>query len=228
MPIKLVLADDHPLILDGLENLFRPQKDFKILARCADGETALTALREHKPDILILDLNLPVRDGLSVLREMKKEPTTTRVVVLTATLKEEELAEAVRLGVRGLVLKELAPELLVQCIRKVHAGELWLEKRSVTNALEKLLAREAGRQETAKVLTPREVEIVKLVAAGFRNAEIAKRLFISEGTIQVHLHNIYQKLNVDNRSKLTLYAHEKGLVGVLLGLFQFFSLLDSL
>jgi DNA-binding NarL/FixJ family response regulator len=212
MPITLVLADDHPLILDGLENLFRAQKDFKILARCGDGEKALAALREHKPDILILDLNLPGQDGLSVLREMKKETTKTRVVVLTATLKDEELAEAVRLGVRGLVLKELAPELLVQCIRKVHAGELWLEKRSVTNALEKLLAREAGRQETAKVLTPREVEIVKLVAMGLRNAEIAKRLFISEGTIQVHIHNIYQKLNLDNRTKLTLYAHEKGLV----------------
>ena len=228
MPIKLVLADDHPLILDGLENLFRPQKDFNILARCSDGDEALKALRKYKPDILILDLNLPGRDGLSVLREMKKETTTTRVVVLTATLKDEELAEAVRLGVRGLVLKELAPELLVQCIRKVHAGELWLEKRSVTKALEKLLAREAGRQETAKVLTPREVEIVKLVAMGLRNAEIAKRLFISEGTIQVHIHNIYQKLNLDNRSKLTLYAHEKGLVGVLACLVQLLSLLDFL
>jgi DNA-binding NarL/FixJ family response regulator len=94
----------------------------------------------------------------------------------------------------------------------VHAGELWLEKRSVTNALEKLLQREAGQREIAQLLTPREIEIVKQVAAGLRNIEIAKRLFISEGTVKMHLHNIYQKLGVDSRINLTRYAQEKGLV----------------
>jgi DNA-binding NarL/FixJ family response regulator len=136
----------------------------------------------------------------------------TRVVILTATLDEEGLAEAVRLGVRGLVLKELAPKLLVQCIRKVHAGELWLEKRSVSSALEKLLQRESARNEAAQVLTLREIEIIKQVAAGLRNTEIGKKLFISEGTVKIHLHNIYQKLGVDSRTKLARYAQEKGLV----------------
>ncbi|MBI2351900.1 MAG: response regulator transcription factor, partial [Deltaproteobacteria bacterium] len=96
--------------------------------------------------------------------------------------------------------------------RQVHAGELWLEKRSVSNALEKLLQREAGQREAAQRLTPREIEIVKQVAAGLRNTEIAKRLFISEGTVKMHLHNIYQKLGVDSRTKLTRYAQEKGFV----------------
>jgi DNA-binding NarL/FixJ family response regulator len=155
---------------------------------------------------------MPGTDGLSLLRGMKKEKLSTRVVLLTGALDEEELAEAVRLGVRGLVLKEMAPKLLVQCIRQVHAGELWLEKRSVTNALEKLLQREAGQREIAQLLTPREIEIVKQVAAGLRNIEIAKRLFISEGTVKMHLHNIYQKLGVDSRINLTRYAQEKGLV----------------
>jgi len=212
MPITLVLSDDHPLILDGMENLFRLEKDFKVVARCLDGELAFKAVRKHKPDVLVLDIRMPGTDGLSLLRQMKKEKLSTRVVLLTGELDEEELAEAVRLGVRGLVLKEMAPKLLVQCIRQVHAGELWLEKRSVTNALEKLLQREAAQREVAQLLTPREIEIVKQVAAGLRNTEIGKRLFISEGTVKMHLHKIYRKLGVDSRINLTRYAQEKGLV----------------
>ena len=212
MPITLVIADGRPLILNGMENLFRLEKDFKVVARCLDGEEAVKAVRKHKPDVLVLDIRMPGTDGLSLLRGMRKEKLSTRVVLLTGALDEDELAEAVRLGVRGLVLKEMAPKLLVQCIRQVHAGELWLEKRSVTSALEKLLQREAGQREVALLLTPREIEIVKQVAAGLRNIEIAKRLFISEGTVKMHLHNIYQKLGVDSRTKLTRYAQEKGLV----------------
>ena len=212
MPITLVISDDHPLILNGLENLFRLEKDFKVAARCLDGEETVKAVRKHKPDVLVLDIRMPGTDGLSVLRQMKKEKLSTRVVLLTGVLDEEELAEAVRLGVRGLVLKEMAPKLLVQCIRQVHAGELWLEKRSVTSALEKLLQREAGQREVAQLLTPREIEIVKQVVAGLRNIEIGKRLFISEGTVKMHLHNIYQKLGVDSRINLTRYAQGKGLV----------------
>jgi DNA-binding NarL/FixJ family response regulator len=212
MPISVIIADDHPLILDAMENLFRLEKDIKVIGRCLDGDQAIKAVRRHKPDILVLDIQMPAKDGLMVLREMRKEKLSTRVVILTATLDEEGLTEAVRLGVRGLVLKELAPKLLVECIRQVHAGELWLEKRSVTSALEKLLQRETARNEAAQVLSPREIEIIKQVAAGLRNIEIGKKLFISEGTVKMHLHNIYQKLDVDSRTKLARYAQENGLV----------------
>ncbi len=212
MSITLILADDHALILDGLEKLFHLEKDFKIVARCLDGEETLAALRKHKPEILILDIRMPGKGGLAVLQAMRDENITTPVVLLTAGVDEEEVVEAIRLGIRGLMLKELAPKLLIQCVRKVHAGGLWLEKHSVATALQKLIRRESGRQEAAQVLTPREIEIVKQVAGGFRNIEIAKRLFISEGTVKMHLHNIYQKLNLDNRTKLTLYAQEKDLV----------------
>jgi len=212
MPITLVIADDHPLILDAMENLFRLEKDLKVVARCLDGEAALRAVRRYQPDILVLDIQMPAKDGLVVLREMRKEKLPTRVVILTATLDQEGLADAVRFGVRGLVLKELAPKLLVECIRKVQAGELWLERRSVSSTLEKLLQRESARSEAAQVLSPREIEIIKQVAAGLRNMEIGKKLFISEGTVKIHLHHIYQKLGVDSRTKLTRYAQENGLV----------------
>jgi len=212
MPITLVIADDHPLILDAMENLFPLEKDLKVVARCLNGDGALQAVRRNHPDILVLDIQMPAKDGLVVLREMRKEKLPTRVVILTATLNEEGLTEALRLGVRGLVLKELAPKLLVHCIRKVHAGELWLEKRSVTSALEQLLRRESERNGVAQLLTPREIEIIKQVAAGLRNTEIGEKLFISEGTVKMHLHHIYQKLGVDSRTKLTRYAQENGLV----------------
>ncbi|OGB88272.1 MAG: DNA-binding response regulator [candidate division NC10 bacterium RIFCSPLOWO2_12_FULL_66_18] len=212
MPISLVLADDHPIILDGLEMLFRAEQDFQVLARCVNGEETIQAVRQHRPDILILDIRMPGKDGLAVLREVKKDSLPTRAVLLTVGLDEDDLLEAIRLGVRGVVLKEMAPQMLVQCVRKVHAGEQWLEKRSVGRALEKMLLREAGERQVAGVLTPRELEIVRMVAAGLRNKEIAESLSISEGTVKIHLHHIYEKLHLGGRLELALYAQERGLV----------------
>ncbi len=212
MPIGLVLADDHPIILDGLDHLFRQEGDFKVLARCRDGEETLQAVRKHRPDVLILDLRMPGKDGLAVLREVRKEKLPTRVVLLTAEMSDAEALEAIRLRVNGVVLKEMAPQLLVKCIRKVHAGGQWWEKRSLGRAMETMLRREAGEREIAGVLTPRELQIVRLVASGLHNKEIADKLGISEGTVKIHLHHIYEKLHVDGRLELTLYAQDKGLV----------------
>jgi DNA-binding NarL/FixJ family response regulator len=211
MPITLVLSDDHPIVLRGLETILEAEPDFEVLANCLDGEQTLNAVRQYKPDILVLDIRMPGKDGLTVLREMRTEKLATNVVLLTAEVDEGELTEAVSLGVRGLVLKELAAKLIVQCLRQVHAGELWLEKRSVSSALEKLLQGQAGKLEAAQVLTPREIEIVRQVAIGLHNTEVAKRLFISEGTVKMHLHNIYEKLHLDSRIKLSRYAQQKGL-----------------
>jgi DNA-binding NarL/FixJ family response regulator len=212
MPIRRILADDHPLILDGLENLFRLEPDFQVLARCTDGAETLNTVRRHRPDILILDIRMPRRDGLEVAREMRKEELPTRVILLTAELDERQMLEATRLGVNGVVLKEMAPQLLVQCVRKVYAGEQWIEKRSAARIMEKMLRREAGALEGATILTPHVIAMVRMVAEGLRNKEIADKLQISEGTVKVHLHNIYGKLNVDSRIALFRYAQERGLV----------------
>lgn len=212
MAMRVVLADDHPIVLDGLETLFRMEQDIQVVARCVNGDEALQAVRQYGPDILILDIRMPGRDGLAVLREMRDEDMPTQVVLLTVALDEEETLEALRLGVRGVVLKEMAPQMLVQCVRKVHAGEQWLERRSVGRALEKLLSREAGSREVAGVLTPREIEVVRMVASGSRNKEIADRLSISEGTVKIHLHHIYEKLHLNGRLELARYAQDKGLV----------------
>jgi DNA-binding NarL/FixJ family response regulator len=211
MPIRLVLADDHPIVLDGLEQLFDLEEDFRVVARCRDGEEALTALREHQPDILVLDIRMPGRDGLEVLRAIREEQLPSRVVLLTAALQEDQLVEALRLGVGGVVLKEMAPQLLVDAVREIHTGGRWLDKSSVNRALDRLLQRDAESREAAPALTPREREIVRMVTRGLRNRAIAAQLFITEGTVKIHLHNIYQKLDVNGRLELAVYAQSKGL-----------------
>jgi two-component system, NarL family, nitrate/nitrite response regulator NarL len=212
MPIRLVLADDHPIVLDGLENLFRLEPNFLVVARCRNGEEALAAVRRHQPDVLILDIRMPGKDGLTVLRELHREQLPTKVVLLAATLEEAEALDALRLGVRGMLLKELAPQMVVRCVRKVHAGEQWIETNAFGRALHTLLEREAGERAAAGVLTPREIEMVRMVARGLRNKEMSEQLAIREGTVKIHLHHIYRKLKVENRVELTLYAQAKKLV----------------
>jgi DNA-binding NarL/FixJ family response regulator len=212
MPIRLVLADDHPLVLDGLEQLFRLSRDFAVMARCRNGDETLKALRLYRPDVLILDIRMPRGDGLEVLRLLQQEDLPTRVVVLTADLEEAQLLEALQLGAGGIVLKEMAPRLLVDAVREVHAGGRWVDKGSANRALEKLLRREEEGRAAEPSLTPRELEIVRMVARGLRNRTIAEQLQISEGTVKIHLHNIYEKLAVGGRGELAFHARSKGLV----------------
>ena len=210
-PLRLVLADDHPVVLGGLEQLLDAEVGFEIVATAGDGVAALAAVRRERPDVLVLDIRMPRLDGLGVLRELRDEGPPTATVLLTAGLDEEEVLEAVRLGVRGVVLKEMAPAVLVECLRAVGQGEVWIERRLVTRALDKLMVRHDGQREAAAVLTGREIDLVRQIARGLRNKEIARQLGITEGTVKVHLHNIYQKLGIDGRLALLRWAQERGL-----------------
>ena len=210
--ISLVLADDHPIVLAGLENMLRRERDCRVVASCVDGVEAMRAISRHSPDVAVLDLRMPRMDGLAVLRQIQKEKLATRTVLLAAVLEDDDLVEAVRLGVRGIVLKEMAPTLVVQCVREVHAGGQWLEKRSVSQAIEKLIRREEATRDMAKILTPRELQIAGAVASGLRNKEIADKLGIAEGTVKIHLHVIYEKLKIDGRMALELRMKENAMI----------------
>jgi two-component system nitrate/nitrite response regulator NarL len=212
MAITVVLADDHPIVLDALQSLFSLQPDLQVVGRCLNGAETLRAVAQHGPDILVLDLRMPNGDGLSVLREMARLKSPTRVVVLTAAVSDDDVLEAIRLGIRGLVLKESAPKALVECVRRVHAGGQYIEPRFLTRALDAAQRRDAGQRELASVLTPRELQVLRMVADGLRNRAIAQQLEISEGTVKIHLHNIYEKIDVENRVELALYARAKGFV----------------
>lgn len=212
MAIRIVIADDHPLILDGMQQLFALEPDLQVVARCAGGQEAVAVTRRLRPDILLLDVKMPGLHGLDVIRALSSEQLPTRIVLVTAGIDDHEVLEAIRLGVRGIVLKEMAPRLLVQCVRKVHAGETWLEKESVGRALEMLLRRDSPARDMRQKLTRRELEIVRMVADGLRNRDIAERLAVSEGTVKMHLHNIFDKLDIESRVELALQARDHHLV----------------
>lgn len=210
--IRLVLADDHAIVLHGLKRLFEGDPDFEVVSCCRDGAMALDAARSDDCDVLVLDLRMPGVTGLDVLRTLAGEQRRCRTVLLTAVIADDEVDEAVRLGARGVVLKEASPETLLECVRRVHQGEQWIDHETMSRSLDRAMQRESGVREAARVLTPRELEIVRMIALGLRNRAIAERLSISEGTVKIHLHNVYEKLEVDGRMALMLYAQEKQLV----------------
>ena len=206
MPIRVILADDHAIVLNGLKRLFDSDSGFAVIACCRDGDETVRAVQSHDADVLVLDMAMPGRSGLEVLRELERAPSRCRIVLLTAAISDEDLAEAVQLGAQGLVLKESEPDTLLDCVRRVHLGERLIDGATTPRA-EKRPARNSGR-----VLTPRETEIVQMVAQGLRNRIIGERLSISEGTVKIHLHNIYEKVKVNGRLELVLWAQERGVV----------------
>jgi DNA-binding NarL/FixJ family response regulator len=209
MTIRVVLVDDHPIVLDGLERLFARHADLQVVGQCADGVAALAVIRAQRPHVAVLDLRLPGKDGLSVIREVTSERGATRFLVLTAALEERQLVEILRLGA-GVMLKDAAPESLIEAVHRVHRGEQCIDPALLGSALERLIGHEDGAP-TAD-LTAREVEVIRMVAAGLQNKEIAARLGIHTGTVKIHLHHIYEKLEVSSRVQLTLLAQARGLV----------------
>ena len=210
--IRILIADDHPFILDGLEQLFRGEEDCEIVARCLNGREALQAVERYRPDVLVLDVRMPELDDIELLRIIHERQLATKVVLLTASLDDARLLEAFRLGASGLVLKESAPRLLAQSVRQVAAGEQSWNGKAIAGALRLVLQREQAFAAASSTLTPREVEVTRMVAAGLRNKEIATRLDITEGTVKFHLHGIYEKLRIDGRYALINYARDHGLV----------------
>lgn len=209
--IRIVTADDHPFILDGLDQLFRAEKDCVIVARATDGEQALRAVETERPDVLVLDVRMPRLDGIELLRRMHELQLPTKVVLLTASLDDARLLEAFRLGASGLVLKESAPRLLVQSVRQVARGEQSWNGKAIAGALRLMLQREQAVAAASSTLTPREIEVTRMISSGLRNKEIAARLKISEATVKFHLHSIYEKLQIDGRYALMTYARDHGL-----------------
>ncbi len=198
---SLIIADDHPLMLKGVVALFADTQ-FEIVASCLDGQQARAAIAEHAPDLAILDVNMPRVSGLELLRQARAEQWRTRIVLLTAGLDPEPLVEAFKLQVDGLILKDAGGDMLLRCAETVMGGEQWFDKEAMKQVIAVVAAPAAPRAE----LTPREAEVVRLVAVGRRNKEIARLLNISEGTVKMHLHNLYEKLEVSSRTELAILA----------------------
>jgi DNA-binding NarL/FixJ family response regulator len=213
--IRIVVADDHPIFRDGLCKLLALEEDFEVIAQAQDGREVLEILQQCDPDILLLDLKMPGLDGLGTLQRLQQSRNKTRVIVLTASDDKNEFVQAMKLGTSGIVLKQTATELLIKSIRKVHAGEIWLDSHTTAAVIRQFVAAEEpqappvaqpSRERERSPLSQREREIVALVAQGFKNKEMAEKMFISEQTVKNHLHNIFDKLGVSDRLELALYA----------------------
>ena len=206
--IKIALADDHTIFRDGLRRLLQLEPDFDIVAEADDGSKVPDILKDEAPDILLLDLKMPGLDGLSVLQRLQAQKHKTKIIVLTASDDEGEYVQAMKYGTCGIVLKQTATDLLIKSIRKVYEGEIWLDGKATAAVMRQFAApTDPGPRERDKPrLSNREREIVALVAQGFKNKEIAERMFISEQTVKNHLHNIFDKLGVSDRLELALYA----------------------
>jgi DNA-binding NarL/FixJ family response regulator len=209
--IRVLIADDHPIVRDGLKKLLTLEEDVQVVGEVLD------KVQELDPDVLLLDLRMPNLDGLSALQALQQTNKRTRVIILTASEDKNEFVQAMKLGCSGIVLKQTAPELIIKSIRKVHGGEIWLDSHTTAAVMRQFAApgevgsSGSGKSRERSPLSQREREIVQLVAQGYKNKEMAEKMFISEQTVKNHLHNIFDKLGVSDRLELALYAIHKGL-----------------
>src|SRR5713226_859269 len=192
--IRILLADDHAIFRDGLRKLLDADDEVTIIGEASNGSECIKMLAKLKPDILLLDLRMPDKDGLAVLEEVNFDALPTRVIVLTAAEDDRDVIRAMRLGARGIVLKQSATDLLLKSIHHVHAGEIWLDNRMTAEVMKAFAkSAEAGSRREKPLLSDRK-------------KEIGEKLFISEQTVKNHLHNIFDKLGVSDRLELALYA----------------------
>lgn len=210
--IRLVLCDDHAIVLAGLAEVLSNQPDLEVVGTCADGAQAVALIRSLRPDVAILDVKLPGMDGLAVVRALRDDGVTTRFILLTAVLDDVQALEAMQLQIPGIVLKEMHVDRLVECIRQVHAGGESHAPEAVRGALRRVMSDDQATPSSLAALTPRELEIVRMVAVGMRNKEVASSLGIAEGTVKIHLHRIYEKLGVEGRIELIFWAQAHGVV----------------
>lgn len=214
MPIKLVIADDHALLRQGIKNVLSLEPDLDVIGEAGDGEEAISKLESLKPDILLLDVNMPHMNGLEVTKRLKTAKSTVKIIILTIHDDENYVIEVIKSGADGYLLKDIEPGMLVKAIRLVYEGQSFIYPTLAKRLFGELSRQEERRLEVPNMLerrkeerlTYREVEVLQLIGRGMNNQEVAQKLFLSEKTVKNHLTNIFRKINVVDRTQAVLYA----------------------
>ena len=201
--VRVLVADDHPVVRLGIRANVTPQSDMTVIAEAGDGVEAIASIKEHLPDIVLLDLRMPQMDGLDVLAEVKNSRLPCKIIIMTTFDSEEDVQRAMKAGARGYLLKDSTQEEILDAIRRVSLGETYLPARIVQKVAEGMRKPELSR---------REVEVLHWVAAGKSNKEIGAQLFIAEGTVKTHVKNVLEKLSVVGRTAAIREAVHRGLV----------------
>jgi DNA-binding NarL/FixJ family response regulator len=207
--IRILLADDHPVVRIGLRNMLQADRSFEVVGECGDGDEAITQTLELLPDILLLDLYMPRLPGLEAMRAIMSGSPTVKIVLLTSTISTQQIIEALQIGARGIVLKDALADHLTSAIRAVISGDYWIGGKRVVNlvgALHELMQKAAVPDRKTFGLTPREMEVVGCIVEGCSNRDIAKQFTLSEETVKRHLSNIFDKTGVSTRLELAMFA----------------------
>jgi two-component system NarL family response regulator len=201
--IRVLIADDHVTVLEGLAAIIGRQTDMKVVAAAANGREAVDLWQKHRPDVALLDLRMPALDGVGAIDEIRRQQSSARIIVLTTFDSDNEVARAIKAGAKGYLLKDARREELLDCIRKVNSGE---------TCLRPALAAKLAESMSSEPLTGRELEVLALLAKGKSNKEIGNHLYITETTVKSHMRSIFSKLNVLSRTEAITAASRRGLV----------------
>ena len=216
-PLRILLVDDHDLFRKGLAALLALHADVQVVGEAGDGVEAVQCARETQPDIILMDINMPKCNGLEIIKTIKHEMPLVRVVMLTVSDSDRDLFAAIRNGADGYLLKNLKPDRLFEMLEGMRHGEWPLSDSLTTKVLGELRQRERPAAAALAVrdgLTARDIQVLECVARGATNREIAETLCITENTVKIHLHNILEKLHVENRIQAAMYAVREGLVSI--------------
>lgn len=209
--IRILIADDHSIVREGLKQLLELEEDFEVVGQASNGMETIERVKELNPDVLLLDINMPVMNGIKALKKLKEDGMTTKVIILTIHEDREYLLETMQIGAAGYILKDSDSASFFKAIRDAYNGESYIQPKLAAELIKEFNRPRNLKNKGENELTQREYEVIALIAEGLNNKDIADRLFISEKTVKNHVSNIFRKINVSDRTQAAIYAYKNNI-----------------